>query len=281
MSRAAAQARLFFLALWLCLCAALPARAATDEQFEQLLELSGLTRQMQELPHVLRAGFEQGVQQGAPLPRDVMAGIVASVDRHIDPAVILDEIRYAVLKRLDQADISDLLAWYQSDFGRRITAAEVAASGAAAMDDMAAMADELLALEERVAWAQRLDALIGMSQMNYAIQSEVGAAVYRAILSAVNPGEAVDLAPFEEQMSLVEEDLYAMMQQMVVLNIVYTYRDLDMPALERYAEFLNKPVALAFNKSAAQGMQAGLVKVMDAWVTDVIRVALEHREAQD
>ncbi|NND69497.1 MAG: DUF2059 domain-containing protein [Halioglobus sp.] len=264
-----------------CLFLALRVQAATDEQFERLLDLSGLTRQVQELPNVLRAGFEQGAMQGSALPREVLDQIGGSVDEHIDPAVILDEIRYAVLKRLNSEDISGLLQWYESDHGQRIVAAEVAGSSAAAMNEMMTLSAELLAMEERVAWAQRLDSLLQLTAMNYAIQSEVGTAVYRALLSAAEPEKEVDLAPFKEQMEAVEADLYDMMQQMVLVNILYVYRDLDLPTLARYEAFLKEPVALMFNTAAAKGMQVGIVKVMDAWLMDVIRIAMESRQSQE
>ncbi len=253
----------------------LPVQAATDAEFERLMELSGTTRQVEEFQRGVRLGLEQGAGQGSRLPPAALEQMMVGVDQHIRPEVILDEIRYAVLKRMNREDVSTLLRWYESELGRRITQAEIAAARPESVERMMASADELLAMEERVAWARRLDLLVGSTDMNMAVQADIGAAVYRALLTSMNPDEPVDLAPFEEQMAAVQPQLREMMEQLVTLNVVHTYRDFDLPTLARYEAFLNEPLSVMFNKAIGQGMRAGIARTVDAWLADVVRIARE------
>ena len=253
----------------LLLLIALPVRAATDAEFERLMELSGTTRQVEEFQRGVRLGLEQGASQGDGLPAEALKQMLAGVDEHIRADVILDEIRFAVLKRMSREDVSRLLQWYESPLGQRITQAEIAAARPDSMEQMMAKADELLAMEERVAWAQRLDKLIGGTEMNMAIQQDTGAAVYRALIRTQRPDEPVDLAPYNEQMAVVRD----MMENLVILNIVHTYRDFDMETLTRYEAFLNEPLSVMFNKAVGNGMQTGIARVVDAWIIDIIEDA--------
>lgn len=257
----------------LLLLIALPVRAATDAEFERLMELSGTTRQVEEFQRGVRLGLEQGASQGDGLPAEALKQMLAGVDEHIRADVILDEIRFAVLKRMSREDVSRLLQWYESPLGQRITQAEIAAARPDSMEQMMAKADELLAMEERVAWAQRLDKLIGGTEMNMAIQQDTGAAVYRALIRTQRPDEPVDLAPYNEQMAVVQPRLRDMMENLVILNIVHTYRDFDMETLTRYEAFLNEPLSVMFNKAVGNGMQTGIARVVDAWIIDIIEDA--------
>ena len=257
----------------LLLLIALPVRAATDAEFERLMELSGTTRQVEEFQRGVRLGLEQGASQGDGLPAESLKQMLAGVDEHIRADVILDEIRFAVLKRMSREDVSRLLQWYESPLGQRITQAEIAAARPDSMEQMMAKADELLAMEERVAWAQRLDKLIGGTEMNMAIQQDTGAAVYRALIRTQRPDEPVDLAPYNEQMAVVQPRLRDMMENLVILNIVHTYRDFDMETLTRYEAFLNEPLSVMFNKAVGNGMQTGIARVVDAWIIDIIEDA--------
>ncbi len=257
----------------LLLLIALPVRAATDAEFERLMELSGTTRQVEEFQRGVRLGLEQGASQGDGLPAEALKQMLAGVDEHIRADVILDEIRFAVLKRMSREDVSRLLQWYESPLGQRITQAEIAAARPDSMEQMMAKADELLAMEERVAWAQRLDKLIGGTEMNMAIQQDTGAAVYRALIRTQRPDEPVDLAPYNEQMAVVQPRLRDMMENLVILNIVHTYRDFDIETLTRYEAFLNEPLSVMFNKAVGNGMQTGIARVVDAWIIDIIEDA--------
>jgi len=260
----------FFALLFLV---AFPLRAATDAEFERLMELSGTTRQVEEFQRGVRLGLEQGASQGDGLPAEALEQMLAGVDQHIRADVILDEIRFAVLKRMSREDVTRLLQWYESPLGQRITQAEIAAARPDSMEQMMAKADELLAMEERVAWAQRLDKLLGGTKMNMAIQEDTGAAVYRALIRTQRPDEPVDLAPYNEQMAIVRPRLRDMMENLVILNIVHTYRDFDMQTLARYEAFLNEPLSVMFNKAVGNGMQTGIARVVDAWIVDIIQDA--------
>ena len=280
MTAAARITGCFALALLVALpLVALPLQAATDAEFERLMELSGTTRQVEEFQRGVRLGLEQGASHGDGLPAQALEQMLAGVDEHIRADVILDEIRFAVLKRMSREDVSRLLQWYESPLGQRITQAEIAAARPDSMEQMMTNADALLAMEERVAWAQRLDKLLGGTELNMAIQDDTGAAVYRALIRSQRPDEPVDLAPYREQMAVVRPRLRDMMENLVILNIVHTYRGFDMQTLDRYEVFLNEPLSVMFNKAVGNGMQTGITRVVDAWIVDIVRVAADEAAA--
>lgn len=247
---------------------------------DRLLRLSGLTKQVGEYPGLVKAGFIQGAQQGGSIPDTEISLILGSADRAILPSTILSEIRDSLKFSLSDEDIEILLKWYESDIGKRITAAEEEASTPEAYQQMMNSAQKLLENTKRVEMAARLDELLGATDMAMRIQEFSGLAVYSAIMTAMAPNQELNLDAFESQMAAMEPQMRENIQQLVLVSFVYSYQQIDDDSLAKYEAFLNRPVTKNFNDSTIKGLSRGFEKVVSSWASDIASILKSRANIQ-
>lgn len=73
----------------------------SDESINKLLDLSGLTVQVDQFPGLIKVGMEQARQQGTPIPAAEYSLIVTSANESILPSEIIEGVR-ASLKKIHQ-----------------------------------------------------------------------------------------------------------------------------------------------------------------------------------
>jgi len=243
-----------------------------EDNLDRLFLLSGLTKQVGQFPEMVKAGFMQGVQQGASIPEKEISLMLDSADKTILPSVILSEIQHSLEKSLSNEDIEKLLEWYESDVAKRITAAEEKASTPEAYQQMMNSAQQLLANTKRVNVAARLDDLLGATDMAMEIQEFSGVAVYSAIMTAMAPDQELNLDKYKSQMAAMEPQMRANIQQLVSVSFVYSYQGIDDDSLTKYEAFLNRSITKKFNDSAIKGLNRGFEKVVADWADDLATI---------
>ncbi len=261
----------------------LSAMTSRADDIDMLLEQSGISKQVAEFPALVKSGFMQGIQQGAPVPGEVAVAMANSLDESIKPSMILDDIHSSIEAQLSEDDIDSLLSWYESDTGKAITAAEVAASTPEAAEAIMANGKQLLADTDRVQIAQELDQLLGATDLAMDIQEHSSSAVYSALMAAVQPDQAPDLDGFKAQMSAVEPQMRADIQQLIAAQFVYTYRDIDDSTMAEYVDYLKQPATQRFNKATMAGLNSSFEKATNDWASklaDIIKSAAEEQGAQ-
>lgn len=263
--------RLLFAVLISLFCS-LSLASPKDSNLERLFLLSGITKQVGEFPGLVKAGFMQGVQQGASIPENEISLILDSADKTILPSVILDEIQLSLEKSLSNEDVETLLEWYESDIGKRITAAEEKASTPEAYQHMINSAQQLLANTKRVEVATRLDELLGATDITMEMQEFSGIAVYSAIMTAMAPDQELNIDAYKSQMAAMEHQMRANIQQLVIVSFVYSYQHIDDDSLAEYEDFLNRPITKKFNDSVIKGLNRGFEKVVASWANDLASI---------
>ncbi len=256
------------LGLICSLCFASPAHPSID----RLLDLSGATKQVGEFPRSIKAGFMRSQQQGGSIPGIEVSAILDSVDRTILPSAILHEIRASVAEDLSDAEIEALLKWYESDTGRRITAAEENASTPEANQVIINNAQSLLANGERVEVAMRFDELLGSTDNAVDLQKFSQISIYSALIAAVAPDQLQKIEDIKAQLEAIEPQLRANMRQFVILTYVYSYQSIDDASLAEYEAFLRNPAARKFHGSTIRGFNAGVRMAVANWSSDIASI---------
>lgn len=237
----------------------------SDESINKILDLSGLTMQVDQFPGLIKAGMEQAKQQGTPIPNAEYNSMVMSVDESILPSVIINKIRASLKKSINEEEAKQLLAWYESDLGKEITTAEESASTPEAYQKMMQSAQSLLENSERVAFAKRLDVLLGATDMAMNIQGYSGIAVYSAIMTAMQPDVPLNLEPIKAQIDAASAQTHAAVEQMVTLSFVYSYQNIEIDKLNTYEAFLNEPTTVKFNTVTIESMNTGIELSISKW----------------
>jgi len=190
---------------------------ASDASINKIIDLTGLSKQINQFPGLVKAGMEQAKLQGTPIPEAEYNAIQKSVDESILPFDILEGIRHSLKKSITEEEAQELLAWYESDLGKEITMAEEKASTAEAYNEMMKEAELLVANTERVEMAKRLDILLGATDMTMNIQENTSIAIYSAIMLAMQPGTPLNLDPIRAQMDASRTQSRAANHQMVII----------------------------------------------------------------
>jgi len=229
----------------------------SDNSINKLMALSGLNKQIAELPAAIQAGIAQEKQQNPSLPDAQLREVQRAIEKGFQPSIILNSIRAQLKNDLSERDAKYLLAWYESALGRRITKAEEAASTADSYLEMTNNSQLYLADEDRVWMAKRLDFLMGATDKMVQMQMNTSLAVFSSLSTALNPGQPVNIEAFKSQLSSQKSQIHANTEQFVILSLAYSYKDMDLAGLKQYADFIQHPIGTQFNESVFKGMDNG------------------------
>ncbi len=239
------------------------AEEIAEDSLDKLMALSGLNKQIAEFPGLVQVGVEQARQQGSPISDAEFGEMQRSIESAFQPSEILSTIGIEIKNNISELEAKDLLAWYESDLGRMITKAEENASTPAAYQEMIKEAQSLLADEKRVKFAKKIDSLLNVTDMTMQLQENTGVAVFTAISTVMNPGQSVNIEAFKAQMSAQEQQMRANIEQLVIISLVYSYKDIDMASIEKYVKFFERPNTKKFNDSVIKGMKYAFNQSID------------------
>jgi len=245
------------------------AAAVSDTSVTKLLSVSGLNKQLEQLPGTVRAGIMQARQRSTNIPDTVftqMADIVAN-SFHRDN--LSKAIRAELKKNISESDAKSLFSWYESDAGKKLTKLEEASSTPEAYQTMFKDAQSLLGDEKKVAVAKRIEKATKSVDMAMQLQTNTGAAVYTAILTAADPTKPVDLEPFRAKFVQQEPQIRTRLEQLIILSLVFSYKDADAATMDKYVAFLEKPGTQKFNASIMKGMNQAINDSIDTMVKDL------------
>lgn len=273
---------LLFVTIFTLLC--LPDSVLSEElsqlTLNKLMDLSGLNKQVAEFPGMVSAGIDQAKAQGGPMPDAESEDVTRAIENAFEPAGILTMVGAEIRQNISETDGIDLLVWYESELGRKITKAEESASTPEAYQEMLGLAQSLLQEAERVSLAKKIEELVNATDMLMALQEKVQISVITAISTLMNPeNSANEINAFKAQISAQQQQMRAQMKQIVILSYVYSYKDLELDVLEQYTRFLNKPVTMKFNDSVMQGMKDSLNQSIEKMASSLADTYAKHNRS--
>lgn len=245
------------------------AAPASDASIDKLLNVSGLNKQLAQLPATVRAGIMQARQRGMKIPETTLNDMANIVSSSFHPDKLSKAIRTELKNNISASDAKSLFAWYESDAGKKLTKLEEASSTPDAYNQMLQDAKNLLADEKKVAVAKRIEKATNSVDMAMQLQTNTGTAVYTALLTAADPTKPVNLEPFKAQLASQEAQIRSRLQQFIILSLVFSYRDADAATMEKYIAFLEKPNTQKFNTSIMTGMNNAINQSIDVMTKDL------------
>lgn len=249
--------KLFLTAIFLLL-SSLSYAGASDNSVNKLVLLSGLSKQVGQFPALVKSGFMQASQQSSSMPADELKAIVSSVDKSFVPKKMLDDVKASIKASITEKQAKELLTWYESDLGKKITQAEEQASTPKAYQEMMTSAQSLLADKERVAIAKNLDKLLSASEMTMEMQKNTSLAMYSVMMNAASPGKPVDVDALKPMIDAQIAQSKSAVEQMVQVSFVYSYKNIAIKDLKKYEAFLARKAARKFNEAAFKGISKSL-----------------------
>jgi len=246
-----------YILLMMSIACFVSAEAVKDATLESLMVLSGINSQIQDIP--------VGVKAGVLASR---GGVSSGKDTHFDKAVdqlfnadqIQAEVYREVAKAISEQDAQKLLTWYESNLGNRIARAEEYAATPQAMAEMQATVQVLMSDETRMPIARKLMETGDILDKGLQMQQSMMTAVQVAATKYLKPNDKVALDEISKMIEAQQPRVQQIIEQSILLNIAYTFRDFEIAELESYIETLKKEEMQKFNSGALNGMVIALEK---------------------
>lgn len=241
------------------------ATAASGSDIQQLMERSGLTRQVQEYPGLVKTGMQQALQQdtSGKIPQESIQAMLSAADRAFSSQEMLGGIAKDLSGQLDARHLPDLMKWYNSAAGRKIAQMESAASTPQAYAEMMQSAQQLLANQSRVKMIREIDQTISATDSSVKLMMNMQVASVTSLMSVMSPGVAVSVDEIREKFAGNEAQMRPQIEQVVTVSLLYSYRKLSKPELTRYLAFLRTPAAQAYNRLALDSIDRQLTLGME------------------
>lgn len=239
--------------------AALPGPAPV----EQLMEISGITAQYGDIPEDISASLQQQRQEFAMLTDEDFNTLSATMLSIFNTPQILSSIRDEIDRTLTDKDIMQLMTWYNSDMGRKITRIEIDSSTQAAQRRMMALKELQLTKTKRVTFARRFDKMLNLSQFAaeyYEIQQE---ALMLALNQLMYPEQLVDPLDYKKQVARYRLEIREQAEEMIIVSVVYTYRKLSDKELEKYMEFNRQPYSVKLSEAVFNGALKAMRRMLE------------------
>ncbi len=235
----------------------------SDASLHKLLDLSGVNQQAAALPAMIKGGARQAQEEAESSGKEALSKqdykeLQEIFGEAFQPGTLLQAVAATVSKNVSEADAKQVLAWLESDVGRKITQAEVDATNDEARGNMMNDTRALMADKERVELARKLDKLQHTTDDAITIEAQMATVMYVSVSRRLRPDQPVDEKAFRKQvMAGIDR---ASVEQATLTSFVYTYRNIDIPSLKKYIEFLEQPAARRFNDSLSTGLIEGMNK---------------------
>ncbi len=234
----------------------------SEATLNKLMDVSGVNKQTAAIPEMIKTSMDELEQseetsgKQSPLTKEDFKGLKAALVDAFQVDSLLKATAARIRKNVSEADAKQVLGWLESDLGRKITQAEVDATNDEARGSMMNEARTLMADKERVALAHQLDKLLHATDeaINFRVEGET--VMYVAVSKRLRPDHPVDAEAFKKQVASGIDR--SSVEQSLILSFVYTYRNIDIPSLKKYVDFLGQPAMRRFNDAIRDGMVDGM-----------------------
>ena len=249
-----------------------------DKVASELLELSGFTHSLSQMPAGIKGGMEEARAKGSQIPAEVFDGLVKIMMDAFDPALLMGPIRNELSSQLTSVDGDKLLAWYNSDLGKRITAAEAKAGNIEALQEIQRLAPQLLEDKRLVGYATRIDKALKSTEMVVELQINTLMAVFTAMVTTAAPNPDQLINNFKNQLAASRPQINQAVHQQVLAASAYSYQDVDDAAMQKYISFLEKPHTERFYQSVFNGLGIAINNSMQSMSVSIDGLLKQHKK---
>jgi len=254
--------RLFCLFLaWV----AIPVAALAQERHtDQLLVMSGLHQQLEQIETMMKLGIDEAqskaVAQGlkTAMGATELSRVKAAVSTAFGADVLRQACREAFIERLSAAEEEQVLAWLSTGLGQQITTLEeredytsgdeVAKRDAAAKRLAGSLPASRVALLQRLATAS----LAGEAAATMIINTTIGTTY--GVAAATPPLDTTMVDALRKRMEAQRPQMAAYLHQLAVQQYAYTYRSLLNDELERYVAFAESPYGRRYHEATIHAL---------------------------
>ena len=238
---------------------------------DELYVRSGLEKQMQQMPLMIQAGFDQAVVNDVnlkELPRETIAEMRSLIKESFEPESIKKTILKKITADLVQDDMKKVMEWLNSPLGRRCTKLEEAASTPEAFYEMQVFArkiQESPPSSDRLVLLQNLDSAVGATETSLAIALKIQFAVATAIVTSLPAEEQPSFSTIIGEIERNRPQVEAAVRSQTLLGFLYAYASLTDSELQKYIDFGTSEIGTKYHKVTVSGVEKALLDGSIKW----------------
>ena len=233
---------------------------------DQLIATSGFASLAIQLPQ----HFYRGISDAADFEKPAAANkveLLNSAEAAFKQADIQHQIALAVSRALSEQDIQQLMQWYQSPTGKKISQAQAHAASEEGFSAMMAPVNNLLDQEQLLELAQVMDKQLNFVEFIVDLQEYQAFAEYSAVRSFRQ--QALNIDGFNERMKRRRNEMKFNAEQLVMISLAYAFRNVSAADIQAYEHFLQQPLTQLYLKAAMRGLEVGKQQMVKHWLDNV------------
>jgi hypothetical protein len=223
----------------------------------ELYEKSGLDYQVKQFPHLLQSGFVVGISQQNHDTQKITTSDIEEIKKIITEIFDPEPIKNSIIKHIEQEltkeDTHTVLAWLNSDPGKRCSESEINTSSAESIKEIQEYARKLQYFpptKKRIEIIEKLNkaSMATDYAVDIAIILELG--IKTAIISGFQP---ITKELFYEISKEIEENRFKIksdLQSFAIISSLYTYKSIEDKDLISYIDFLQSNIGIKYQKAA-------------------------------
>lgn len=252
------------LLILFCLLASLAsAQVPMKEQLiGDLMIKSGLQRQVEQIPEVIKIQSEQRMRQEATMSAAERYNIRTAFKEAFDTQMILKYVREDLTISLNEKDIMAALEWLNSPLGQKITAMEEQSSSGKAFEEMQQFAMNLSANPpdpQRMALIEQLDEAAHLTESSIDMKIGVVLAMSEAMACASDCSK-FSASDLKNKMDSIRPQMTEASRQETMIFSLYGYQGLTGEELEQYINFYKTPAGTNYMKVVSAALTHALSK---------------------
>ena len=234
-------------------CATIPEEYKEAQLIDRFIEVTNLYNQTDEIPKMIRLSIAR--QKVVKLKGTQEEFLERSVELNFDAEIVLKEVKTSIRQSMTSDDLELILAWYESEIGRRMLIAE---------ENLRQSSGKFIDNRVDRRRIQRIEELLDTKYASEDVVRRLHLAtgfVYEALV-ILNPQISHQKDDFLYE---TEGAVVPVFQRKLLNNALHTFLPLDLKDLDQYSEFLETPAAVKMLTALNNGFERGMKKSTVLW----------------
>ena len=234
-------------------CATVPEEYKEAQLIDRFIEVTNLYNQTDEIPKMIRLSIAR--QKVVKLKGTQEEFLERSVELNFDAEIVLKEVKTSIRQSMTSDDLELILAWYESEIGRRMLIAE---------ENLRQSSGKFIDNRVDRRRIQRIKELLDTKYASEDVVRRLHLAtgfVYEALV-ILNPQISHQKDDFLYE---TEGAVVPVFQRKLLNNALHTFLPLDLKDLDQYSEFLETPAAVKMLTALNNGFERGMKKSTVLW----------------
>lgn len=255
--------KLVFVIMILCAFNLSYAQFDQNSLIEEVLELSGAKKQIEQIKDIVNA---QSAQHQNELEPEMFEKFSRVMNGSYRGDVLYKNVVNYFKDNFDQGRLLVILDWLNSPLSQKMTRLEVAASTVEAMrgmNDFAVWMQQNPPAQERLALVQKLDETVGGTKLVIEMNLVSFRGIAKAIDPTLPPEKRLQKGQLDQLCGQMRTQLQLPLKNSTLVSYLYTYRSVSDYELKTYINFWESEAGMWFNRVYSEAVLGAMANAAE------------------